>query len=72
MASGGGNWDAFLLPLRDKHQALKYIRMQTSHADIMAKHETTVRACKAVKACQWTEASTLFYEATEELKPMKR
>ncbi len=72
MTSGKGDWDAFLLPHRDEHQTLKYSRMQTSHAVIMGKHEKTVRACEAVKGCQWTEASTLFYEATEELKSMKR
>jgi hypothetical protein len=72
MASGGRDWDAFLLPRRDEHQALKYSRMQTSHAVIMAKHEKTLLACEAVKGCQWTNASTLFYEATEELKSMKR
>jgi hypothetical protein len=72
MASGGGDWDAFLLPRRDEHQTIKYSRMQTSHAGIMDKHDKTVLACEAVKGCQWTDASTLFYEATEELKSMKR
>jgi hypothetical protein len=67
LASGRKNWDAFLRPHRYKHQALKYSRMQASHGDITDKHQKTVRACSAVKRCQWAEASTLFYEAAEEL-----
>jgi hypothetical protein len=72
MASGLKDWDAFLLQRRNEYEALRHSRMQANHAESMAKHKQTVLACERVKRRQWKSASSLFYEAAEELQSMKR
>jgi hypothetical protein len=68
MASGFKDWDAFLLHLRNEHEARKYAVMHESHEESMAKHNQTVLACAAVDRRDWKKASQLFCEAAAELK----
>lgn len=67
-ASGQQNWDTFLRQHLDEFNASKYAAMQEGHMESMAKHRQTLAACDAVKLRDWTKASRLFFDASEELK----
>ena len=51
------------------NQASKYDNMRKTHAETMDKHEDTIKACKAVTKCNWSEAAHLFYKATDIPQP---